>query len=75
MTSSWFDLDSTSKTLNISFLWFIKRSGFQNHKTYNIPFIIKFSPQKKKKKNFCHLKKGKLDDERIFFFFKSRNIF
>ena len=57
MTSSWFDLDSISKTLNISFLWFIKRSGFQNHKTYNIPFIIKFSPQKKKKKTFVIKKK------------------
>ena len=30
MTSSWFDLDSTSKTLNLSLLWFNKRSGFEN---------------------------------------------
>ena len=57
MKSSRFDLDSTSKTLNISLLWFIKQSGFQNHKTYNIPFIIKFSPQKKKKKKTFVIKK------------------
>ena len=66
MTSSRFDFDSTSKTLNISFLRFIERSGFQNHKMYNLPSIIKFSP----KKNLLSLKKkGKLDDERFFFFF------
>ena len=71
MTSSRFDFDSTSKTLNISFLRFIERSGFQNHKMYNGPSIIKFS----KKKPFVIKKKGKLDDERFFFFFKSRNLF
>ena len=66
MTSSRFDFDSTSKTLNISLLRFIERFGFQNHKMYNLPSIIKFSP---KKKPFVIKKKGKLDDERFFFFF------
>ena len=31
MMSLWFDLNSTSKTLNLSFLQFFERSGFQNY--------------------------------------------
>ena len=62
MTLSRFDFNSTLKTLNISLLWFIERSGFQNHKMYNLPSIIKFSPKKKekekrKKENLLLLKK------------------
>ena len=41
MMSSWSDPDSTSvstsKTLNLSFLWFNERSGFQNHDKYKQP--------------------------------------
>ena len=38
MMSSRFDLDSTSKILNLSFLWFNKRSEFQNYAHNTNPF-------------------------------------
>ena len=35
MTSSRFDLDLTSKPLNLSFLWFNERFGSENIARYN----------------------------------------
>ena len=39
MTSSRFNLDSTSKTLNLSFLQFNERFGFQNIVPHFEPFF------------------------------------
>ena len=41
MTSSRFDLDPTSKTLNLFLLWFFEWSGFQNHASNESQFSDK----------------------------------
>ena len=47
MMSLWFDLSSTLKTFNLSLLWFIEWSGFQN-------YVCKWQCHKQSLPTWCH---------------------